>query len=198
VTSSRTEIASTGSESGVRQRTRTAVVDAALKLWAADFSASLSDIADAASVSRSTLHRYFPDRQTLVDATLQHALTALEEAYGHSVVDRTTGREQLESLLRSTVDVADAVLFLYADPHRFDGNEHWPDEDSDHGDLTAVIEQAQREGDIATDVDPRWVVNVFYALVYVAAEGVSSGYLSRHRAADLAVRAFLGAVRPAG
>lgn len=47
-------------ETGARERTRGAIVDAAIARLAADAGAPLSDIAAAARVSRTTVHRYFP------------------------------------------------------------------------------------------------------------------------------------------
>src|SRR5687767_4699401 len=63
----------------VRRRTRRAIVDAAVRMWARDFAAPLSAIAEQAAVSRSTLHRYFPDRPALLDACLRTALEVFGE-----------------------------------------------------------------------------------------------------------------------
>jgi len=54
-----------------RRRTRAAIVDATMRLVAAGTMPSVSEIADAAEVSRRTVYLYFPTlEQLLLDATL--------------------------------------------------------------------------------------------------------------------------------
>lgn len=54
-----------------RDRTRKAIVDAAIRLVAAGGKPSIVDIAEAAQVSRRTIYMYFPTvEQLLIDATL--------------------------------------------------------------------------------------------------------------------------------
>lgn len=185
--------AETRPESGVRRRTRAAVVNAAIVVWARDWSASLAEIADHAAVSRSTLHRYFPDRQSLVDAARDRALGAIEDAASRGRCDSSaTAAAELQALLRATIEVGDAVIYLFADPARF--AEVWAEDDDDHADLREIVVRAQEEGAVAADVSPDWVISVFYSLVYIAAEAIAAGTLPHHRAGDVAVRTFFGGV----
>jgi AcrR family transcriptional regulator len=178
--------------SGVRRRTRRAILDAALFVWARDWSASLGDIADRAAVSRSTLHRYFTDRQALVEAAKESAIGALTASGADALQRCATAHQELDALLRSTVEVGDAVIFLFSDPNRF--AELWDDDTDQHADLRAIIIRAQSDGAIADDLEPDWVINVFYALIYAAAESVNNDTLPRHRAGEIAARTFFGGV----
>jgi AcrR family transcriptional regulator len=65
-----------------RRRTRAAIVDAAMRLIAAGTMPSVSEIADAAEVSRRTVYLHFPTvEQLLLDATLGLlSQTAVDEA----------------------------------------------------------------------------------------------------------------------
>ena len=60
-------------ETPTRTRTRNAILEAALAVLTENAGASLGDVADAAKVARSTLHRYFPERTNLVAALNQFA-----------------------------------------------------------------------------------------------------------------------------
>jgi AcrR family transcriptional regulator len=180
-------------ERGVRARTRQAVLDAAASVWARDFSASLSTIAERAEVSRSTLHRYFTDRQALIDALLLDSLARLE-APDDGSAPTTSAIDALEQYLRAGVEMGDRVIFLFSDPTRFDGNPHWSAEDGDD-EMRALMDRAREEGDIAPGIPTSWAVNLYYALLYSAAE-VSNQDLPRHVAADLAVRSFRRGVAP--
>lgn len=177
------------STTGVRSRTRRAILDAAAAAWARDFGTSLGDIAEGAEVSRSTLHRYFPERQDLVDGLLSDSLAQLAVLdqcavpAGGGVVDVLVGT------LHQLVALGDRVMFLFADPTRFQGNPLWDGPDDS---MVPQIEEAQREGGLAADLEAVWVQATFYALVYTAAELASLGTLPRHVAADRAVRTFLG------
>ncbi|TDE95159.1 TetR/AcrR family transcriptional regulator [Occultella glacieicola] len=163
------------------------MLDAAAALWARDFSAPFGAIAERAEVSRSTLHRYFADRQALVDALLVDSLDHLNGADPESASDEDP-MDALERHLRAGIEIGDRVIFLFADPDRFAGNPNWPADDSSEG-LTPLLDRARAEGAIAADIPNAWAENLFYAVLYTAAE-VSAGDVPRHMAADLAVRSF--------
>ncbi|NED96693.1 TetR/AcrR family transcriptional regulator [Phytoactinopolyspora alkaliphila] len=176
-------------ETGVRQRTRRAIVDAAIGVWAREFNASLSDIAERANVSRSTLHRYFPDRKTLVDAALRASVEILTEESEKATAGCETAAEELEALMRAMIDVGDAIIFLFADPDRFSDSSHWREDEDEE--LPVLIQRAQADGALRADVDPSWIVGIFYSIIYVAAESINTGHMARHRAGDVAVQTFL-------
>jgi AcrR family transcriptional regulator len=184
----------TTADSGVRQRTRRAILEAAASIWARDFSASLGDIADRAEVSRSTLHRYFPERQALVDALLLDSQARLEEAWNAALAVSNTAMDTVENIMGTIVDLADRILFLFSDPARFAGNPNWS-MDEDDG-LPELIRAAQREGELDPDIDPTFTMGVMYSLIYVTAESVASGALPRHKAAETAVRIFRHGLSP--
>ena len=169
------------------------MLDAAAAVWARDFSASLSAIAERAEVSRSTLHRYFTDRQALVDALLLDSL-ALLASLGDRVTTGASAMDTLEQYLRTGVEIGDRVIFLFSDPHRFTGNPHWAEDDGDDG-MRALVERARTEGTIAEELPTSWAIAVYYSLLYTAAE-VSNQDLPRHVAADLAVQSFRRSMAP--
>lgn len=175
--------------SGVRERTRRAIVDTAVTVWSRDWNASLGDVATGAQVSRSTLHRYFPDRQRLVLAAREHALQLLAEAAGTAMQGCATAVEELAALLRAIVEVGDAVIYLYADPTRF-GDVVAEDQD-DSADLREVVVRAAEDGAIDASAGPDWVISALYSIGYAAAEAINHGTLPRNRAGDVAVRTFL-------
>ena len=180
-------------ERGARARTRQAVLDAAAAVWARDFSASLSAIAERAAVSRSTLHRYFTDRQALIDALLVDSLARLERMDDDDAPD-VPAMDALEHYLRAGIDMGDRVIFLFADPDRFDGNPNWSADDGDD-EMRALVDRARAEGAIGERIPTSWAVTLFYAVLYSAAE-VSNQDLPRHVAADLAVQSFRRSMAP--
>ncbi|WP_194832930.1 TetR/AcrR family transcriptional regulator [Nocardia sp. XZ_19_369] len=178
--------------SGPRSRTRTAIMTAALAAWTRDFSASLTDIADRADVSRSTLHRYFPERQDLVDAVLIDSLQVVDAVATAANNGTRAPLDHLIYLLRSLVEVSDRVVFLFADPRRFAGNPHWGD--ASDASVRTLIAAAQAEGTLDPELPTEWIDGVYNAHIFLAAEAAQRGTAPSHAVADNAIRTFLGGV----
>lgn len=170
----------------VQQRTRQTILASAVTSWARDFSAPIGDIADHARVSRSTVHRYFADRDALVAAAAEHAMEQLgTEHDGTAEAHDVSPIDQLEAWLRGAIRTSDAVLFLFSDPDRFaefPGVWDDPAESSMH----ATVEKAQASGELNPDLPVVWVINHYYSIVYIAAELVTNGTLTVDRASELA------------
>ena len=77
----------------MRGRTRKAILDAAMTVLADNPAAPLADIATAADVGRSTVHRYFPERIDLIRALAVHVHALSSAAIEQADPDlRTAGR----------------------------------------------------------------------------------------------------------
>ena len=96
------------------QRTRQAILDAALALFAAKgyFGTSLRDVAGAVGVRESALYNYFPGKEALFEALLA-ADSALKSEQLSALLDEpgADGRELLERL-------ADFVLHRFVQPRQ--------------------------------------------------------------------------------
>jgi AcrR family transcriptional regulator len=91
--------------------TRTAIVDAALTCFRTQGlrRTSVVDIAHAASVSRSTVYEYFPDKRAIVDAASEHA----SKSFYRSVASAMASEDTLENKLGSAaVAVTSARRFI--------------------------------------------------------------------------------------
>lgn len=68
-----------------KQRTRAQLLEAAHELRASGRVPSVADVADAASISRTTAYRYFPTQETLLaEATAGPLIDAVKEAIAHA------------------------------------------------------------------------------------------------------------------
>jgi AcrR family transcriptional regulator len=195
------DAAAPGRDTPVRRRTRRAIVDAAVHTWARDFAAPLSAIAEHAAVSRSTLHRYFPDRTALLDACLRTALEVFGQASPCDEVPHTAPEppalDQLLNQLESVVRLGDWVLFLWTDPTRFAGHPLADDLVGGEDDATlALIRRGQAEGSLDPEAPADWLLGVYYSVLYCAAEQAVRGAMPAHEAGRLAVRALRGGITP--
>jgi AcrR family transcriptional regulator len=180
-------------DSGPRGRTRRAILDAAATALARDRAATLADIASAADVGRSTLQRYFPDREELLGAVVADSLRALGQAAAEAVLDHGPPLEAMRRLVTAMVDVGDRVLFLYGDPRVLER----AGETTDGGapEVTRLIERGQADGVFDPDVGTAWIEHVLWALVYAGCDAADRGTLPRHAAATTVIRTFENGVR---
>jgi AcrR family transcriptional regulator len=94
-----------------KERTRTAIIDAALDLLREDIAPTVATAAERARVSRTTAYRYFPTQESLLQeiANLHPAVAAVDEAMGNLVTDDV--EERLLQLLDTfnPIIIADEV-----------------------------------------------------------------------------------------
>ncbi|UNB50804.1 TetR/AcrR family transcriptional regulator [Mycolicibacterium sp. YH-1] len=103
-------------EGGLRARTRRAIIDAAVDVLARNPAASLSDIAAAAEVGRSTLHRYFPERTELVRSLALHVHALGNAAIAQAEPDSGPPIAALRRVVESQLELGPIVLYMYTEP----------------------------------------------------------------------------------
>ncbi|MFL5909144.1 MAG: TetR/AcrR family transcriptional regulator [Gaiellaceae bacterium] len=172
-------------ESGARSRTRRAILAAAASALARDRAATLADIAAAADVGRSTLQRYFPDRETLIDAVVEDSLRVVGEAVRDAALDQGPPDEAMRRLIAAMVDAGDRVLFLYGEPR----------ESGSAGAVRRLIERGQAAGSFDPAAGADWIEHALWALVYSGCDAIRRGVLPRHGAATVVTRTFEQGVR---
>jgi AcrR family transcriptional regulator len=96
-------------ETGPRARTRRLLVDTAMQLMQAGRVPSVTEVAEAAQVSRATAYRYFPTQAALVQATVDEALGPVLQWRS----ERTDAEERIADLLAFAyprIDAYEATL----------------------------------------------------------------------------------------
>lgn len=182
---------------GTRARTRAAILDAAASVLSRRPAASLGEVAEAAGVGRTTLHRYFPERADLIEALSTHLLEQIGEAVRRADLERGPARAALLRACRELFDLGDllAVIFL-GDPSLCERAEWQTDTEAD-----AALLAAAARGHADRSIDPAltatWVQSLVWMVLYGAEAYVREHGGSRHAALDLALRSLDGALRPA-
>jgi AcrR family transcriptional regulator len=180
-------------ESGTRARTRRAILSAAASVLAHHRNATLADIAEAADVGRSTLHRYFSDRDELVKAVAENSLKVLEESTTEAAISEGSAVEAMRRLIAAMVATGDHLLYLFGDPRVLEGfaapsEPDCPEEPADP--VIDLIRRGQAEGLFDSEFGPTWIQHTLWALVYTGCEEVGSGRMPRHRATAAVIRTF--------
>jgi AcrR family transcriptional regulator len=175
-------------ESGTRARTRRAILAAAASALAGDRSLTLGGIAAAAEVGRSTLQRYFPDREALMTAVVEDSLRVVGEAVRDAALDQGLPIEALRRLVAAMVEAGDRILFLYGDPHL-------TSDDEPAGAVRELIERGRADGSLDPEAGADWIEHALWALIYSGCDAIRRGALPRHGAAAMVTRTFEQGVR---
>lgn len=154
-------------ESGARERTRRAILDAAMLVLADHPTAALGDIAAAAGVGRSTVHRYYPERTDLLRALARHVHDLSNAAIERA--DPTSGPVDaaLRRVVESQLDLGPIVLFVYYEPSILADPELAAY--FDIGD-EAIVEVLNRASTERPEYPPGWARRVFWALMQAGYE----------------------------
>jgi AcrR family transcriptional regulator len=146
------------------ERSVRAILEAAERVLAEDAGASMEQIAEAAGLTRITVHRRFANRQALMEAlsvnAMQQLLETIEEA-------RPNSAPALVALYRVTANVLrvkSAWRFTLTHNTSLSGAAAalWTDIDAH---TVELIARAQREGLLAPATDLDWTRQVYYALL---------------------------------
>lgn len=182
-------------ETGVRARTRRAILDAAIETLTRTPSASMADIATAANVGRTTVHRYFAERSDLIDAISVDALERVGHATGRARLDDGPAPAALVRLCQEYFELGDVMNLLFTMPDLLTRPE-WQEETEDDRVLLRLVERGQREGTIDATLPAAWLQQVLWSLQYTAWEMVRSYDTPKHEALTLCLRTLEKTIAP--
>ncbi|HWS38967.1 MAG TPA: TetR/AcrR family transcriptional regulator [Actinoplanes sp.] len=175
----------------VRNRTRQAILDAAIEVLSRNPSAPLGEVATAADVGRTTLHRYFPERTDLVAALKEEAKLRLDEARLRARIGDDTGAAAIRRLCQEYFDLGDVLSLLFHEQIAFD-DEGAGDDDA----FATVVQRGYDDGSIDPELPVTWVQNIIWSQLYAGWSYIGEAHVSRHEALRLILRSVEGAVTP--
>ncbi|MEV0219227.1 TetR/AcrR family transcriptional regulator [Streptomyces sp. NPDC050704] len=187
------------SRSGARSRTRRAILDAATVVLAKNSAASLGDVAAAAGVGRTTVHRYFPERSDLLNALGSDVLDKIAAATDRGRLDDGPALAALERLCQELFELGDLLTLVFDESLAAAWNWEGWDEDTDADRaLAGLIERGHTEGAFDPDMDTDWIVQVLWSLLYVAWQRGRTGTGTKHEALTLCLHTLRKTVSSTG
>ncbi|HKE63025.1 MAG TPA: helix-turn-helix domain-containing protein [Micromonosporaceae bacterium] len=172
----------------VRKTTKPSLLDIAAEVLVADPAASLSDVAEAAGIGRTTLHKHYATRDDLLRAVGHRAVDLWTRAIDNVADDPEGG---LGPLADAMIAIGPQLGFLWRSPileHMPDLVERWTAVELR---ALALLQRARDRGVVTPDIPDWWLLQTFYSVIYSAWEAVKSGHLAPRDAPDLAVRTLL-------
>lgn len=176
------------------ERTRRAILEAGIEALSVNPSAPLAEIAERAGVSRSTLHRYFSDRQALRTAATELAEQAWQDVADRARLEEGTGFEAYRRLCTELLDSLSVLVWWWAatsDNAQLDPEE--PDETEQR--IGAMVARGHQDGTIDPQLSVEWLSSSMWAMLYMVHHlpGESGGKINGFEARQQAIRTLLKA-----
>lgn len=147
------------------ERTMRTILEAAERVLSRNPAASMEQIAEAAGVARTTVHRRFASREALVDAMAAWATRQFAEAVAAAHPDTTPPLVALYQVTANVLRVKSDWGFAMSRALSAD-----PEVARVHADVEERCERlfrkAQEVGVLREEVDPLWAKRVYYALIH--------------------------------
>ena len=169
--------------------TRHGILLAAARVLARREAASMAEIAAEADITRGTLYRHFPGRESLVRALESTANEEAGSRLAEANLDQVDVAEGLARAIRALVTVgADFIVLL---------RERRPPEPGFTAQLEALLERGRAEGLIRTDVPLSTLVESLLALIAACVRTGRPAGMGLEDMSAIALRLFLGGARAA-
>ncbi|MFJ8691682.1 TetR/AcrR family transcriptional regulator [Streptomyces roseolilacinus] len=175
------------------QRTVQAILEAAERVLGSDPAATMEQIAQAAGVARTTVHRRFTSREALVEALTAWATRQFHEAVTSAHPDSTPPLVALYQVTANVLRVKTGWGFAMSRAVPED-----PDVARVHADVLdrcdRLFRRAREAGVLRPDTDLAWARRVYYALIHEAAQNRPDGTDDVDERATLVVDTLLRGV----
>ncbi|RFU40385.1 TetR/AcrR family transcriptional regulator [Actinomadura logoneensis] len=179
------------------------ILGAAIRHLNAEPTASMAQLAEAAGVSRATLHRHFASREDLLRALGERATRRWEESQDAAGIDDAAASgdpDRLAAALRAML----TAFVVDADDFGFALTDHFVNRVPELVAWGARLEEreiafyaaCQSAGVLRADLPVRWVSNTVYGLMISVRESLRRGDVAHRDVADLAIDTFLAGAAP--
>lgn len=178
-----------GAESATRARTRQAILDTAMECLSEDPAAPLATIAQVAGIGRSTLHRYFPERDDLMRALVRHVHALSNDAITRAEPESGPAVAALRRVVERQFDLGPILQVIYSSPLIMTDAELRAEIDLGDEPVVAVLRRATAH----RAPSPRgWERRAFWALLSAGWESVAFDEQLRHEVIDAIMATLVG------
>jgi len=171
------------------QGTRRGILLAAARVLADREAASMAEIAAASEMTRGTLYRYFPTRESLIQALEAAANEEAGRRLAEANLDQVPVEEGLARATRALVTVGEDFIVLL--------RERRPPEPGFIAPLAALLERGREGGQVRTDVPLATLVESWLVLVGASVRTGKAAGMGLEDMSSTALLLFLTGARPA-
>lgn len=172
------------------ERTRRAIIEAGIEVLASNPGAPLAEIAAKAAVSRSTFHRYFPDRAALKSAISEVAEQNWQQAIAAARLEEGTGLAAFRRLSTELVDNLDVLIWWMTELGETEEMEESPEDRM----IAAALTRGHQDGSIDPQLSVEWISNMVWSVLYAVRYVPPMAGISAFDAGQQAMRTLMKAV----
>ncbi|WP_062266208.1 TetR/AcrR family transcriptional regulator [Endozoicomonas arenosclerae] len=168
-----------------KEATRKKAMDTAIAVLAKTANASLADIAQASGIGRTTLHRYFPTRDDLIDALALQAIEETNAAVEAFWSEERSAQAVLLEILEAMIPLGDRYHFLYRERASYKNCEIAEAYMEQRGSIQRLIVRLKQEGVISVTVQNEWAEIVIDNLIWSAWQAIDEGVIAPRQSAQM-------------
>ncbi|WP_161492798.1 TetR/AcrR family transcriptional regulator [Spirosoma sp. 209] len=178
--------------------TRDKLIEAAVVALNQDESATIEQIATMAGVTRRTVHRYFNDRNTLVQECKQTMLQVCNLKMTQAYQSSQQPAIQLENMFYAALEVGIQYSFVKKLFKRNQYTNLVNNQERAYDDVKAnwfkLVEILQQQGAIDKKLSIPWIYNLFGGMVDIAIEAQQAGDVARNDIKSFSWTSFKGSI----
>ena len=166
------------------ERSSTAILDAACRVWSTRPEASVEDIAAGAGVTRQTVYAHYPSREVLLASAIERVRIECLAAIDAAAIDEGLPAVALTRLLDAIWKTFAAFPFLLHGPVSHGEGSHTQGHGSydQHAPVREKLERLARRGQASGDFDrqasPAWLATVMIGMQHTAVDEVNAGRMT--------------------
>ncbi|MHA6757844.1 TetR/AcrR family transcriptional regulator [Streptacidiphilus sp. PAMC 29251] len=171
---------------------RDSVLMAAVGVLSRAPSAAMDEIARAAGISRATLHRMFPGRDSLLREVAALALRRMSAALDSAAIDEGDPVAAVRRLADAVVPDAATAAFLTGENRLFDDIELCAAWERMDARVAALFLRGQQSGAFRVELPAAWLSEAFFDLLAGVGWAVQEGRLAPRDSTLALTELFLG------
>ncbi|MDD7886751.1 TetR/AcrR family transcriptional regulator [Flavivirga sp. 57AJ16] len=178
--------------------TRTKIIAAAVRCLRNNQSDTLEKIAEEAGVSRRTLHRYFENREDLIESCKNEMLVSCNKAMTTAYASDKDPIKKIRNMLFAAIEQGANYSFVKRIYERsnFSDLDRKKEFESDNvkSKWLKTINELQKAKRLNTELTTPWIFNLFGSIIETAIYAVESGDVAKNDNKNFAWISFKGAI----
>ncbi|MEN7550484.1 TetR/AcrR family transcriptional regulator [Rapidithrix thailandica] len=178
--------------------TKSKIIAAAVTCFRNNKSDTLERVAEEAGVSRRTLHRYFENRQDLIESCKNEMLNSCNKAMNEAYESDKDPIKKVRNMLFAAIEQGANYSFIkriyehsnYSDLDR----EKEFESDNVKSKWLKIIEELQKEKRINSELTVPWIFNLFGSIIETSIYAVEAGDVAKNDSKKFAWISFKGAI----
>ncbi|MEJ7559314.1 MAG: TetR/AcrR family transcriptional regulator [Pedobacter sp.] len=178
--------------------TKDKIIDAAVFCLNKNEKASIDEIASHLDLNRRTIHRYFKDRNTLIECCQEKMMTTCNRAMNEAYESSNDAFEQIENMFYAAQTIGTEYSFVkklfdrsgYSDVV----NPEMEAYDNVKDKWFKLIATLQEKGTIKSTIPLPWIYNLFGGMIDISIAAQASGDVAVNDVKNLSWTAFKGSI----